>query len=110
LAEAVGEIDELTTIGADDQAATGDYTANQWYNFACICAVASRKSADKGQEYADRAMNLLARTVQAGWKNADKMANDKMLEALRERDDFKKLVADLTAQQAGAKPKDRDNP
>ena len=63
--------------------------------------VASGKAADKKQEYADRAMELLHASVKAGYKDAAKLAKDRDLDVLRERDDFKKLM------QALAKPKEK---
>src|SRR5262249_4979913 len=51
VAEAVAEVEELTNAWK--------WSAAQWYNFACVYAVASGKVADKKPEYADRAMELL---------------------------------------------------
>jgi tetratricopeptide (TPR) repeat protein len=75
----------------------------QWYTFACIYAVASARSADKKQEYANRAMDLLHRAVEAGYRDAALMAKDTALDPLRGRDDFKKLLAEL-AKKAVARP------
>jgi hypothetical protein len=58
-------------------------------------ALASGKVADKKQPYTDRAMALLHKAVQAGYKDAARMKADTDLDALRERDDFKKLLAEL---------------
>jgi eukaryotic-like serine/threonine-protein kinase len=87
LAEAVAEVAELTK--------SGNWNANQLYNFACIHAVASGKIADKKTEYADRAMELLQKAIKAGYKDVAQMKKDTDLNALREREDFKKLLADL---------------
>jgi hypothetical protein len=65
---AVAELAELTQ--------STNWNAGQWYVFACLYAVASGKLADKQQEYADRAMELLRKAVQAGWKDAAHMAKD----------------------------------
>jgi tetratricopeptide (TPR) repeat protein len=92
-AEAVAEVAELTR--------TGQWPAEQWYDFACIYALASGKVADKKQEYADQAMRMLRQAVQAGFKDAEQMAKDKDLDVLRSRDDFKKLMQSL------AKPKEK---
>ena len=46
---------------------------------------------------ADRAMQWLHRAVQAGFRDAAHMKKDTDLDALRERDDFKKLLAKLEA-------------
>jgi tetratricopeptide (TPR) repeat protein len=105
VAEAVAEIEELTKQSQDGTPDSPKWNANQWYDFACVCAVASGKLVDKKQEYADRAMRSLHQAVKAGYKNAAHMAKDADLDPLRDRDDFKKMLADLHARAgAGAKP------
>jgi hypothetical protein len=49
----------------------------------------------KKKEYADRAMEMLQRAVQAGYKDTAHMAKDNDLDALRQREDFKKLLESL---------------
>ena len=71
------------------------WTAEQWYNFACVYAIASAKVAEQTQEYADRAMELLQDAVNAGYKDAANMAKDSDLDSLRGREDFKKLLEEL---------------
>jgi tetratricopeptide (TPR) repeat protein len=87
VAEAVAEVAALTKLAP--------WNAGQWYDFACVYALASAKSADKKQENADRAMELLRRAVQAGWKNAAHMRKDTDLDPLRGREDFQKLIREL---------------
>jgi tetratricopeptide (TPR) repeat protein len=87
VAEAVAEVAELTK--------SSTWNALQWYDFACVYAVASGKSGNKKQEYADRAMVLLQQAVKAGFQDAAHLAKDTDLDLLRERDDFKKLLAEL---------------
>ena len=77
VAEAVAEVAELTQ--------SSNWNAGEWYDFACVYAVASGKIADKKQEYADRAMELLRTAVQAGYKNAAHMKKDTDLDPLRKR-------------------------
>ena len=89
VAEAVAEVDELTKSPI--------WNASQWYDFACVYAVASGKIAGKKQEHADRAMELLRKAVGAGYKDAAHMKRDTDLDSLRERPDFKKLLAELEA-------------
>ena len=89
-AEAVAEVEELTK--------ESKWNAGQWYNFACVYAVASGQIADKRTEYADRAMEMLRQAVKAGFKDAANMQQDKDLDALREREDFKTLLAALGKQ------------
>jgi hypothetical protein len=85
--EAVSEVAEL--------AKAPNWRAGQWYDFACVYAVASAKSADHQQEYADRAMELLHRAVQAGYNNGAHMRKDTDLDALRQREDFQRLLQRL---------------
>ena len=49
----------------------------------------------KKQEYADRAMECLQKAVKAGYKDHALMTKDTDLDPLREREDFKELLADL---------------
>ena len=44
---------------------------------------------------ADRAMARLKQAVAAGYKDADHMKKDKDLDTLRDREDFKELLAEL---------------
>jgi tetratricopeptide (TPR) repeat protein len=85
--QAVAEVVELSKLT--------DWPASEWYNFACIYALASDKLPDKQQAYADRAMELLQRAVQAGFTNAAHLEQDPDLAPLREREDFQKLIGDL---------------
>ena len=95
LAEAVAEVAELTN---------NPYCkALDWYNVACVYSLASAKIADKKEEYADKSMELLERAVMAGWNDAKHTATDADLAPLRDRADFKKLLADL-AKKAAAQP------
>jgi serine/threonine protein kinase len=94
VAEAVAEVAVLTAPGAGAPEAAG-WTAEQWYGFACVYAAAGGQTADKKQEYADRAMELLLNAVQAGYKDAAQLAQDADLGPLRDREDFQKLLAKL---------------
>ncbi len=87
VAEAVAEVSELTK--------SPSWQFGQWYDFACVYAVASGKMGDKKQEYGDRAMELLRNAVKAGWKDAAHMAKDTDLDSIRGREDFKKLIEEL---------------
>ena len=87
VAEAVAEVAELTKLP--------NWNAAQWYDFTCVYAVASGKIADKKAEHADRAMELLQKAVKTGFKDVDNLKQDKDLDTLRERDDFKKLIDEL---------------
>ena len=54
VAEAVADANEVTK--------SENWTADQWYNFACVYSVASGKLPDKKWEYADRAMESLPKS------------------------------------------------
>jgi hypothetical protein len=74
--------------------------AGQWYDFTCVYALASGKSADKKQQYAERAMELLHQAVKAGYTNAAHMKENTDLDSLRGREDFKKLLQELEKKSA----------
>ena len=98
VAEAAAEVAELAKNPSAD--------AHSWYNFACVYAIASGISADKKQEYSDRAMELLQKAVKAGWSDTAHMAKDTDLDAIRRRDDFEKLIEEL-AKKSPAEPEQR---
>ena len=88
--EAVAEVTELMKLS--------NWNAGQLYNFACVHAVASGKISDKKKEYAELAIQLLKKTVEAGYQDTTQLKRDTDLDPLRDRDDFKKLLADLEEQ------------
>ena len=71
------------------------WPADSLYNFARIHSLASAKIVDKKQVYADEAMKLLQEAVKGGYRDAAQLKRDKDLDPIRDRDDFKKLLADL---------------
>jgi serine/threonine protein kinase len=71
-------------------------TVRTLYNIACYHAVMVPKSMDPLQQ-ADRAMAWLKQAVAAGYKHAETMKKDTDLAALRDRDDFKQLLAEVEA-------------
>lgn len=88
--------------------------AESLYNAACYRAVAAAVQAKNpgadaarlAKDDADRAMQWLHKAVQAGYKDAGHMKKDPDLDSLRERADFKKLLAELE-QQAGTAPQEK---
>jgi hypothetical protein len=62
------------------------------------------ESARLAQEDADRAMAWLTKAVAAGYQNRAHMEKDPDLDVLRDRDDFRKLLAGLPATKAAAPP------
>ena len=84
MAEAVAEVAELTK--------SPNWPADQWYNFACVYAIASGKIADKKDEYSQRAVELLQQALNAGYIDTAHLQQDSDLAPLHDRADFKKLV------------------
>jgi tetratricopeptide (TPR) repeat protein len=87
---ALKEVEEL--------AKNGNYLA--FYNAGCLFAIAAGRLSEKDaelskEECATRAVGYLQQAIAKGWKHAEQMKKDEDLKALRERDDFKKLLADL---------------
>jgi len=70
-----------------------------WFTFGSICAEAADKYPEKNVEYADRAMALLTKAVNGGYKDSFRLNLSPKLKALRSREDFKALV-----QKVGGKP------
>jgi tetratricopeptide (TPR) repeat protein len=87
LAEAVAEVAALTR--------SGEWTDEQFYDFACVYALASGKDAANREAYAARAVELLRQAVAKGWKDAAQMRKDTDLDPLRTREDFRQLLASL---------------
>ena len=80
----------------------------QLYDAACayaLCAGAAKKPSPasslpqgaRGDKLGDEAMALLKQAVAKGYQNAAHMKQDKDLGALRDREDFKRLLAELEA-------------
>jgi hypothetical protein len=76
------------------------------YNAACMRAVSaavfratdnSPGGREQADAEADRAMAWLKQAVAAGYQNAAHLMWDRDLDALRDREDFTKLVAELQA-------------
>jgi serine/threonine protein kinase/Tfp pilus assembly protein PilF len=89
-----GQVDEALAEVAE-LARSSNWTAAQWYDFACVYAVASSRTRDRNLPYADRSMELLKKAVTAGFRNAAHMKKDKDLDSLRTRQDFKELIDEL---------------
>ena len=81
--------------------ATSDaWDAGQWYDFACVTAVASRKLPAHRDEYAARAVELLRQAVAKGWDDRIHMAFDTDLDPVRHRPDYQALLAEMRAKPA----------
>jgi len=90
LGEIDSAVDEVSELASSDH-----WNAVYWYNFACVFSVASGKVEDNRQEYADRAMNLLQKSIDTGWRDAVHLKEDADLEPLRDREDFHELVKSI---------------
>ncbi len=90
--EAVSDVAELSK--------SSKWQAEQWYNFACVYSLASDKVPDKKQEYGGRAVELLERALKAGSHTLSHIKDDKDLQSIRDRDAFKKLIADYESKAA----------
>jgi tetratricopeptide (TPR) repeat protein len=86
-----------------------------WFVFELACCRAMQAGlagkdgsgipAAAGPAEADKAMDLLRKAVSAGYQNLDDLRTDTGLDPLRQRDDFKQLLAELEAKaKAPAKP------
>ncbi|MFO0841682.1 MAG: tetratricopeptide repeat protein [Gemmataceae bacterium] len=74
----------------------GRADAPRLYDAACYRAVlAGMRSGDAAKAEADRAMAWLTRAVAAGYKDRAHMEKDSDLDALRSREDFRKLLTGL---------------
>jgi serine/threonine-protein kinase len=111
-ANSLARLGDHTRASAEAAALTQDKAATLGYNLACLwslCSAAVRQDeklpeAERtrlAEEYAVRALEQLKRSREAGHiKGAVLVAqlkNDPDLSALRQRDDFKKLLAELEA-------------
>ncbi|MFO0813596.1 MAG: tetratricopeptide repeat protein [Gemmatales bacterium] len=82
-------------IAVTDASITAAWQFDHWYDVACVFSVASGKIPDKKDEYAKCAVEMLQRAVKAGFMDAATMKKDIDLAPLRDRADFKKLMAEL---------------
>jgi tetratricopeptide (TPR) repeat protein len=87
VADAVAEVAELSKLAI--------WNATEWHNFACVYARASAQLADQKRAHADRALELLQKAVKAGYTDTARLKTDPDLDALRDRAEFKALVAEL---------------
>ena len=98
-AEALARRDGLTNVNVYDLAC----------HFSLSSAAAGRdetlSTADRARlkaKHAERAMEFLEKAVAMGYRHPAAMSADPDLEPLRDRDDFRKLLADLETEQKGS--------
>ena len=61
--------------------------------FARLSTIVEKEDREK---CAERSIDLLRRAVAKGYKDVEKLKVDKEFNALREREDFKKLISEMT--------------
>ena len=91
---AVTEIEALITSAVDHSVAH-PWSLVEWFDVACFYSLASIKAPEQQQEYAVRALVLLSRAVESGFKDAGHIKHDPDLDPLRNRVDFKKLLESI---------------
>src|SRR5262249_54920737 len=96
-AEALQLLDERRAL----QAKIGPDGPDMLYNIACLHATIAKSSNHPKQ--GDVAIGLFRQALAAGVKQLQLMKTDPELDALRGREDFKRLVADLEAEIAKQK-------
>jgi tetratricopeptide (TPR) repeat protein len=89
VSEAVAEAEELTK--------TKGWPPAVLVRLACIFATASAKIPENRKAHGDQAMELLQQAIKGGFKDLAGLKGEEHLQSLRDRDDFKKLLADLEA-------------
>jgi hypothetical protein len=104
--------DHIKAVSAANELSQGkDVNAAVLYDLACVCSLASAavkpaaadanaKSQKLKEQYAMRALELLRQAIAKGFKDVAHMKKDTDLDPLRQRDDFKKLVAEMEKTQA----------
>ncbi len=102
--EAVAEADALLKRAG--------WSGGQFVQFAGVYAVASVSVEGKADEYAPKAVELLTKATKGGFKDVARLKADKQLDPLRDRDGFKKLLAELekdapTAKEPAPKPPEK---
>ena len=87
--EALSDINQL--------AKTAKLSPNSWYNFACYYWLASLNAKEKQKLFTDRAVALFGKAIEAGYKDQDHVEKDSDLDPIRDRVDFKSLMAKISA-------------
>jgi serine/threonine protein kinase/tetratricopeptide (TPR) repeat protein len=90
---------DRATQAAEEWVAAEDVKANHLYAAARVFALAAagRDQPEVAERNAARAVELLRRAYDKGYRGNPDIKNDKFLESLRGRDDFKKLLAEREA-------------
>jgi tetratricopeptide (TPR) repeat protein len=91
------------TQAAEEWAVAKDVNAGPLYAAASIYALATAAQGppEVAERYAVRAVELLRRAYDNGYKGKPGIKDDKNLDALRSRDDFRRLLAELNERTGG---------
>lgn len=91
---AVAQFDTMVAA-ALDTSNEQQWSVVEWFDAACFYSVASRVIPDHQKEHADRAVDLLRRSIDNGFEDRAHLERDVELDPIRERDDFKKLLESM---------------
>lgn len=82
---------------AEEWAKQPNLSANDMYDLACVFALAAQAAQPSplADRYASRAVELIRKAINAGFRDAEHMKRDKDLDSLRSRTDFGKVFAEL---------------
>jgi serine/threonine protein kinase/Tfp pilus assembly protein PilF len=99
------------TRAANEVAAAKEVAGPALYDAACVFSLASgavKDDAKLKERYATRAMELLVQAVENGFQDVAHMKKDTDIDALRQREDFQKLIRELEAKKpASPKPESK---
>jgi hypothetical protein len=101
--EALALLEEVLQLAKARYGSKHPTTAAHLYDIACLHARLIATVADR-EIQAAVAMDWLRQAVAAGYKNVAHMKEDKDLDPLREREDFKKLMQELENPPTNVKP------
>jgi serine/threonine protein kinase len=101
-ADALKLLEQTVALQETKLGAGHPHTLMVMYNVACIHARMISDSKDRVKE-TELAMGWLQKAVAAGYKDIELMSKDSDLDVLRDRQDFKKLLAKLKAKQEKGK-------
>ncbi len=72
--------------------AARNWNMGTYYGAACFYAIASEKVPDRQQDFSDRAVAYLAKSIANGFRDGSHLNIDPDLDPIRQREDFKKLL------------------
>jgi tetratricopeptide (TPR) repeat protein len=91
-----GQTSDAVADAAELRKRTG-WQGGDWYDLARIYAVAAGKVVEEKQNYGARAAEMLRKAVDAGFRDVVALKTVPDFAPVRDREEFKKLIADLEA-------------